>query len=66
MPHLNSDPNDPDVIIEIDIVNAFNVLCHQLTLDDLGNGPVVYLAFKNSSRFERFPRKVGNTACPLV
>jgi hypothetical protein len=28
--------------------------------------PVVYLAFKNSARFERFRRMVGNTACPLV
>jgi hypothetical protein len=28
--------------------------------------PVVYLAFKNSARFERFRRMVGSTACPLV
>ena len=30
---LNS---DPDVIIKLDISNAFNVLCRQLTLDVLG------------------------------
>ena len=28
--------------------------------------PLVYLAFKNSARFERFRRMVGDTACPLV
>jgi hypothetical protein len=28
--------------------------------------PVVYLAFRNSARFERFRRMVGSTACPLV
>ena len=33
---LNSDPSDPDVIIKLDISNAFNVLCRQLTLDVLG------------------------------
>jgi len=33
---LNSDPSDPDVIIKLDISNAFNVLCPQLTLDVLG------------------------------
>jgi hypothetical protein len=33
---LNSDPNDPDVIIKIDIVNAFNMLCRLLSLDVLG------------------------------
>ena len=33
---LNSDPSDPDVIIKLDISNAFNVLCCRLTLDVLG------------------------------
>ena len=33
---LNSDPTDPDVIIKIDIVNAFNMLCRLLSLDVLG------------------------------
>jgi hypothetical protein len=33
---LNSDPSDPDVIIKLDMSNAFNVLCHRLTLDVLG------------------------------
>ena len=34
---LNSvDPSDPDVIIKLDISKAFNALCRQLTLDDLG------------------------------
>jgi hypothetical protein len=33
---LNSDPSDPDVIIKLDISNAFNVLCRRLTLDVLG------------------------------
>jgi hypothetical protein len=33
---LNSDPSDPDVIIKLNISNAFNTLCHQLTLDVLG------------------------------
>ena len=33
---LNSDPSDPDVIITLDISNAFNALCRQLTLDVLG------------------------------
>jgi hypothetical protein len=33
---LNSNPNDPDVIIKIDIVNAFNVLSRQLTFDVKG------------------------------
>ncbi len=33
---LSSDPSDPDVIIKLDISNAFNVLCRQLTLDVLG------------------------------
>jgi hypothetical protein len=32
----NSDPSDPDVIIKLDISNAFNVLCRRLTLDVLG------------------------------
>jgi hypothetical protein len=31
-----SDPSDPDVIIKLDISNAFNALCRQLTLDALG------------------------------
>jgi hypothetical protein len=33
---LNSDPSDPDVIIKLDISNAFNALCRHLTLDVLG------------------------------
>jgi hypothetical protein len=33
---LNSDPSDSDVIIKLDISNAFNALCRQLTLDVLG------------------------------
>jgi hypothetical protein len=33
---LNSDPSNPDVIIKLDISNAFNALCRQLTLDVLG------------------------------
>ena len=33
---LDSDPSDPDVIIKLDISNAFNALCRQLTLDVLG------------------------------
>jgi hypothetical protein len=33
---LNSDPSDPDVVIKLDISNAFNVLCRRLTLDVLG------------------------------
>ena len=33
---LHSDPSDPDVIIKLDISNAFNVLCRQPTLDVLG------------------------------
>jgi hypothetical protein len=33
---LNSGPSDPDVIIKLDISNAFNVQCRQLTLDVLG------------------------------
>ena len=32
---LNSDPSDPDIIIKLDISNAFNVLCRSLTLDIL-------------------------------
>ena len=32
----NSDPSDPDIIIKLDISNAFNVLCRRLTLDVLG------------------------------
>jgi hypothetical protein len=32
----DSDPSDPDVIIKLDISNAFNVLCRRLTLDVLG------------------------------
>jgi hypothetical protein len=32
----NSDPSDPDVIIKLDICNASNALCRQLTLDVLG------------------------------
>jgi hypothetical protein len=35
-PALNSDPSGPDVIIQLDISNAFNALCRQLTLDVLG------------------------------
>ena len=31
----NTTPNDPEVIIKIDISNAFNVLCRALTLDVL-------------------------------
>ncbi len=30
---LNSNPSDPDIIINLDISNAFNVLCRQLTLN---------------------------------
>ena len=33
--NLDSDAHDPDVIIKIDISNAFNVLCRYLTLDVL-------------------------------
>ena len=33
---LNSDPSDPDVIMKLDISNAFNVLCRRLTRDVLG------------------------------
>jgi hypothetical protein len=33
---LNSDPSDPDIIIKLDISNAFNVLFLLLTLDVLG------------------------------
>ena len=33
---LNSDLSDPEVIIKLDISNAFNVLCRRLTLDVLG------------------------------
>jgi hypothetical protein len=33
---LNSDPSDPDVIIKLDISNAFDALCGQITLDVLG------------------------------
>ena len=33
---LNSDPSDPDVIIKLDISNAFNALYRQLTLEVLG------------------------------
>jgi hypothetical protein len=33
---LNSDLSDPDVIIKLDVSNAFNVLCRRLTLDVLG------------------------------
>ena len=33
---LNSDPTDPDVLIKIDIVNVFNMLCRSLSLDVLG------------------------------
>ena len=33
---LNSDPSGPDVIIKLDISNAFNTLCSQLTLNVLG------------------------------
>ena len=40
---LNSDPSDPDVIIKLDISNAFNALCQQLTLDVLGDDDVSYL-----------------------
>ena len=31
--NLDSDAQDPDVIIKIDISNAFNVLCRYLSLD---------------------------------
>ena len=41
---LNSDPSDPDVIIKLDISNAFNVLCHRLTLDVLGGKASCYYA----------------------
>ena len=33
---LVSHPNDPDIIIKIDIVNVLNVLSRQLTLDLIG------------------------------
>jgi hypothetical protein len=33
---LNADPSDPDVIVKLDISNAFNALCRQLILDVLG------------------------------
>ena len=33
---LNSDLSDRDVIIKLDVSNAFNVLCRRLTLDVLG------------------------------
>ena len=33
---LNSDPSDLDVLIKLEISNAFNALCRQLTLDVLG------------------------------
>ena len=33
---LNSDLSDPDVIIKLDVSNAFYVLCRSLTLDVLG------------------------------
>ena len=33
---LNSDLSDPDVIIKLDVSNAFKVLCRRLTLDVLG------------------------------
>jgi hypothetical protein len=33
-----SDPDDPEVIIEIDISNAFNTTCRALTLDVLSGG----------------------------
>ena len=33
--NLDSDAQDPDVIIKVDISNAFNVLCRYLTLDVL-------------------------------
>jgi hypothetical protein len=33
---LDPDPSDPDVIIKLDISNAFNALCRQLNLDVLG------------------------------
>ena len=33
---LNADPSDPDVIFKLDISDAFNALCVQLTLDVLG------------------------------
>ena len=34
-----SDPNDPEVIIKIDISNAFNTTCRALTLDVLSGHP---------------------------
>ena len=33
---LNSDLSNPDVIIKLDVSNAFNVLCRRLTLEVLG------------------------------
>ena len=41
---LNSDPSDPDVIIKLDISNAFNALCRQPTLDVLGGNASCYCA----------------------
>jgi hypothetical protein len=36
---LTSDPNDPEVIIKIDVSNAFNTTCRDLTLDVLSGRP---------------------------
>ena len=38
-----SDPNDPEVVIKIDISNVFNTTCRALTLDVLrGRAPRDY------------------------
>jgi len=39
---LNSDPSDPDVIIKLDVSNAFNVLCRRLTRDVGGKASCDY------------------------
>jgi hypothetical protein len=31
--NLTPDPNDPEVLIKIDITNAFNTMCRFLTID---------------------------------
>jgi hypothetical protein len=51
---LNSDPSDLDVIIKLDISNAFNALCRQLTLDVLGGNASCYYAcgLKDGDNFE--------------
>jgi len=52
---LNSDPNDPDVLVKLDIKNAFNMLCRQLTLDVLGGKASCDYArgLKEGDSFER-------------